>query len=327
MLPPQLRLLPIQRNRWRIIARLPLLRLLWLIVGSGLPYLGWAADVAIIKAANIVPYQEAVAGFKEKFNGQITEYVLTPGKDIKDELELKVQKKQIHILFSLGTDALVLTKGYANNIPLVYAFVLDPDAVLTPLSTLERAHVTGVTMNIPAHAQFTELLKLRPKTQRVGVVYDPSRSQALVDDARRAARALGLTLVDRPIQSTAEAIDAYSALRDAAEVIWMVPDATAISPESLKFLMLFSLRNNLPVIGISDKYVKMGAFFALSFDARDMGRQAGELANRLLSDAPSTPLVAVAPRKFSISINLKSATSLGLNVPQEVLEAATMVYR
>ncbi|MEQ6341680.1 MAG: ABC transporter substrate-binding protein [Gammaproteobacteria bacterium] len=308
-------------------ARYRIFRLFWLAVGCGLAGSGVAAEVAIIKAADILPYQEAVAGFKEKFSGQVTEYVLAPGDGVENALQEGLRKNRIDIMLSLGTDALALAKRHVNTVPVVYGFVLDPGAALAGMAAPERARIAGLSMNVPAHAQFTALLKIRPGTKKVGVVYDPGRSQALVDEARGAARALGMTLVDRPIKSAAEAIDAYTALRGEADVMWMVPDATAISPESLKFLMLFSLRNNFPVIGIADKYVKMGALFALSFDAKDIGRQAAELAIRLLDGIPAAPLASVAPRKLAMSINLKSATSLGISVPQDVIDTATVVYR
>lgn len=303
------------------------IRLFWLVVGCGLAASGGAAEVAIIKAADILPYQEAVAGFKEKFSGQITEYVLAPGGGVERALQDGLLKKRIDLMLSLGTDALTLGKRHAISVPVVYGFVLDPGAALAGMAAPERARVAGLSMNISAHAQFTVLLKIRPGTKKVGVVYDPSRSQALIDEALGAARALGIMLVARPIKSTAESIDAYSALRGEAEVIWMVPDATAISPESLKFLMLFALRNNIPVIGIADKYAKMGALYALSFDAKDIGREAAELATRLLDSTPAAPLSPVAPRQFTLSINLRSAASLGISVPQDMIDAAKAVYR
>lgn len=303
------------------------IRLFWLVVGCGLAGAGGAAEVAIIKAADLAPYQEAVAGFKERFSGQVTEYVLAPGDGVERALQDGLRKNRIDLMLSLGTDALALAKRYANAVPVVYGFILDPGTALAGMAAPERARVAGLLMTIPAHAQFTALLKIRPGTKKIGVVYDPGRSQALVDEAHVAARALGITLVDRSIKSAAESIAAYTALRGEAEVIWIVPDATAISPESLNFLMLFSLRNNIPVIGIADKYVKMGALFALSFDAKDIGREAAELATRLLESTPAAPLPPVAPRKFILSINLRSAASLGISVPQDMIDAAKAVYR
>ncbi len=305
----------------------PGFRLFWLIMGCMFAASGRAAEVAIVKAADILPYQQAVAGFKEKFNGQVTEYVLTSGESVERALQDGIRQKRIGIMMSLGTDALALTRRYASTVPVVYSFVLDPGPLLVSIPAAERARIAGLLMNIPAQVQLATLLRIRPGTRRVGVVYDPARSQALVDEARNAVRALGMTLVERPVKSVTESIDAYAALLGEAEVILMMPDATVISTESLQFLMLFSLRNNIPVIGIADKYVKMGALFALSFDTRDIGRQAAELANRLLDNTNAAPLAPVAPRKFAMSINLKSVASLGLSVPQEVIDTATTVYR
>lgn len=307
--------------------RYRLTRLFWLAVGCGLAGSGGAAEVAIIKAADIAPYQEAVAGFKEVFSGQVTEYVLAPGNGVERALQDGLLKKRIDLMLSLGTDALTLSMRHAHSVPVVYSFVLDAGSVLGGMAAPERARVAGLSMNIPVLAQFTALLKIRPGTKKVGVVYDPSRSQSLMVEALGAARVLGLTLVDRPIKSAAESIDAYSSLRGAAEVIWMVPDATALSPESLKFLMLFSLSNNIPVMGIADKYVKMGALLALSLDTKDLGHQAAEIATQLLDSPPATPLPPRAPRQFTLSINLRSAASLGITVPQDMIAAAKTVYR
>jgi transcription initiation factor TFIID TATA-box-binding protein len=79
-------------------------------------------------------------------------------------------------------------------------------------------------------------------------------------------------------------------------------------------MLLFAFRNRIPVIGISDKYVKSGVLLALSFDSEDIGRQAGELANRILSGEDVKKFSLIKPRMVKLSINLNTAEKIGIKI-------------
>ncbi|MBI5874992.1 MAG: ABC transporter substrate-binding protein [Deltaproteobacteria bacterium] len=293
-----------------------------------MPPFAYAGDVAAVKSVDIVPYREAVNGFKNVVNKRVHEYVIMDEKGMDNSVVLRLKEQKTDLIFALGTDALALAKGEFKNTPVVFAFVLNPDAVIgKDIDAVAQGNIKGIDMIAPPMEQFNALLEIAPKVKRIGVIYDPSKTQDIINDAAIAAKSLGLTLVTREIKSGGEAIDAVSDMEGKIDALWMAPDTTAITRESIEYMLLFSFRNRVPVIGISDKYVKEGALLALSFDSEDMGRQAGEVAMKILEGGDTTHIHLLKPRKLKLSINLNTAEKLGLNISERVISKADKKYR
>lgn len=281
-----------------------------------------AEDIAAVKSVDILPYRDAVKGFKEVVKANVYEYCL--GVDDNSLILLRLTETQgTDLIFTLGTDALTLVKDEFRDIPIVFTFVLNPaDAIKS-----RSPHITGIDINIPPEEQFNALLQVVPQVKRIGVIYDPSKSQSIINEAETAAKKLGISLVSRKIDSKSEAINAITMMEGNVDAIWMAPDTTAITPESIKYMLLFAFRNRIPVIGISDKYVKDGVLLALSFDSEDIGRQAGEVANSILSGRDIKKFSLIKPRTFKFSINLNTAEKIGIKIPERVIQIADKVYK
>lgn len=114
-------------------------------------------------------------------------------------------------------------------------------------------------------------------------------------------------------------------LKGEVDAIWMLPDTTVVTPESIEFLLLFSLTNRIPILTFSDKYVQMGAIMALDIDPYDLGRQGGDLIRRILSGAPVEQVQRVEPRSMVMTVNAKVARKLGLTLSEEALGRARVI--
>jgi putative ABC transport system substrate-binding protein len=79
-------------------------------------------------------------------------------------------------------------------------------------------------------------------------------------------------------------------------------------------------------MGISP-FVRSGALLALSCDNADIGRQAGELAVKILNGARPTDLPITVPEKIRLAINLKTAKRIGLNIPSQIVDKADEVFK
>lgn len=293
----------------------------------GLPPIALGQEIVIVKSNDIAPYRAAVKGFKSTINAEVNEFVLDKRSDKRAKRKfIKKDKKNRNLIFTLGTDAFVAARANHPDTPIVFAFILNPDSALQRAVNNSYSNVAGITMTIPPAIQFKTLLEADPSITRIGVVYDPSKTGKLIDEAKKAARKLGIELVDKPIETRPESINAIDEMRGMVDAIWMAPDTTAITRESSEYMLLFSIKYNVPLIGISDKYVKNGALFAFSFDSEDMGRQAGELAKKMLSGEKVRNVSFYGPRTFRLSMNLNIAKKLGLNIPKQLIKKADKVY-
>lgn len=288
-----------------------------------LPSLAGAADVTAIKSIDIIPYKEAVNGFRDTVKARVHEYVLMDEKGMDNSVVLRIKAQKTDLIFTLGTDAFQMVKEEFKDTPIIYAFVLNPEKIVGN----RAADITGIDMSIPPERQFSALMDMLPSARRIGVIFDPAKSQGLVDDAEAAARDLGITLTAKRITRSSDAIVAITEMEEKIDALWMIPDTTAVTPESVENMLLFSFKSGIPLIGISDKYVRNGALFALSFDNEDIGRQAGEMASRILSGESISTMTMLKPRKLRMSINMNTAKKLGLNIPERVVSKSDKVYR
>ena len=92
-------------------------------------------------------------------------------------------------------------------------------------------------------------------------------------------------------------------------------------------MLLLSYRQQIPLLGLSERHAKMGAVAALSFASnRDIGRQAGELATRVLAGEPAAALPYTTARA-KLTVNLKAAKKLGIEIPPGLLEEAESIVK
>ena len=172
----------------------------------------------------------------------------------------------------------------------------------------------GVSMNIPPNRQLQALLQTLPRTKSVGLLYDPKNTGYLVEEARQAAGEMDIVLTAKEIHHPRDVATSAMEMKGDIDVFWMLPDVTVMTPETVEFLVLFSLKYRIPLLAFSEKYLDLGAFVSTGIDAFDMGAQAGDMANKILSGRQVKNVQQALARKYVVSTNLMIAGKLGIGL-------------
>lgn len=98
------------------------------------------------------------------------------------------------------------------------------------------------------------------------------------------------------------------------EVLWLLPDQTVISPETVRFLFDFAIAYKIPVVSFSKQYLAFGAFMSIGVDVFDIGRQTGEMANRIFNGKPTDKIAPAEAQKVVVTINRTVAGKLGIPI-------------
>ncbi|MCZ7626551.1 MAG: ABC transporter substrate-binding protein [Candidatus Methylomirabilis sp.] len=285
-----------------------------------------AARIVALKSADVDVYNEALEGFKSASPGSaIIEYDMEGDfqKGKKFLARLKSGAKP-DLILAVGVWALQVVAEEIPDIPVVFAMVLNPTTVIGH----EARNITGASMNVPIDQQLALLKKVSPQVKRVGVIYDPSKTGWLVRQAERIAKDQGLKLVTKTITSPKESFAVLDALQDEIDALWILPDLTVLAPESVQYMLLFSFRHKIPVLGLSENQARMGALLGVSFESGwDIGSQAAELASSILSGRRTEEIPFTTARKVRLTVNLKSAGKLGVHLPKEIIDRADVVIR
>jgi putative ABC transport system substrate-binding protein len=118
---------------------------------------------------------------------------------------------------------------------------------------------------------------------------------------------------------------ALESLASHADVLWGIADPVVLNSQTAQPILLFSLRNRIPFIGLSLTWVKAGALYALDRDYTDIGMQCGELALQVIQGKPAGTLPPAPPRKAVYSVNLKTAHQLKVEIPRDLVQGAQSV--
>ncbi len=275
-----------------------------------------ASEIIAIKSAEIKPYNEALEGFKRSFDRDVTEVVMTEAEPA--EVLRKVHNSGATAVFAIGMDALNLA-GSVRDIPVIYAMV--PHA---PTQSSETRPLSGVSMYIPPDRYISSMIELFEGAKRIGVIYDPRHSEAYIREALQSAQARGVELVLKKASKPSEIPALIDSMKNKIDVFWMLPDATVVNPETVKYLLLFSFQNKVPVFTFSRKYVEIGSAAGLYAAPFDMGIQAGEIARKIVMEKNPKAVRADA-RKTIVAVNGKIMRKLGIKVRPGLLDRAENV--
>jgi putative ABC transport system substrate-binding protein len=303
-----------------------------LLVGLTLPAPGKDVRIVVVESRRLKAYDDAFEGFAEAitkrgFEIDYRRYVIGTDIEAADGLRDLVDTEDTALVLALGTQAAKLVKDAAICVPSVFSMVSEPgQSGLLNSGRNGGTPMTGVCLDVPVEEQFASLLDVVPRAQKIGVIYNPDESEFIVDEARSAANRMNLGLVTYPIHSESEVQEALTALRPRIDALWLVSDRTVLTTQSLQYVFLFAFQTNLPLMGLSDHFVKMGALFAVGPDYRDVGMQSGEFAAQILTGRDPEQLPVASPRKVLLSLNLRTAEIIGLRIPDVVVRKASSIY-
>lgn len=273
--------------------------------------------VVVLKSADIVPYNEAVEGFK-KTCGCITEEISLSDTEAEN-LKQMILDQTPELILTVGVDALSQAVGI-NDIPIVYSMVPNPN----PVDFSDRS-ISGVNMNIPPEKYINAIIELFPAAKRIGVVYDPKHLDLFIKEAGSHAKNRGLELVLRPVHRPADVLSSIDSLRNMIDIFLMLPDVTVVNSETFKYMLGFSFQNRLPLFTFTKKYVEMGAAAGLHVLPQSMGAQAGEIVRRILIDKNTRIPLRVDAKISGLVVNDTILKKLGAVVNDESVRRAAHV--
>lgn len=298
------------RESGRLLAGLVAL-LLWMFSSAA-----HAAEVVIFKSNDIAAYNQAIGSFKAALPPAttVTEYNLQGDLEQGRKFAKRVRASDALLVLAVGLKAALAAKLEIVDIPVVYCMVLDPDRY-----DLKAPNMLGVLLEVPLDRQLAVIHDFLPDARRFGVLYDPAKSGPAIAEARRQAKVRGFELNARPVSSEKDVPAATRALLPKVDALWLIPDSTVLNEDSLRFLLGAGLDLNVPIVGFSAEFVRSGALLGLSVSYPDTGRQAGQLAKRLLEGRLLPRGDTVAPDQIRLSLNQKTAKFLRLTIPEDIL--------
>lgn len=276
-----------------------------------------ARGVLVVQSLQIKPYNEALQGFLSVCKVNTSKQI--SAKLSKADLARIARKNDPDLILAIGMDALEKVKDL-HNVPIVYLMVLNPQKLVH-----DSSNVTGVSLNILPEKQLSVLRQMLPHARKIGLLYEPDKSGAFVRKAQSAARKMDFELLSKKVLSPGDATAALGGLKGQIDALWLLPDTTVVTPQTIDLLLLSAIENRIPVYTFADKYAEKGALLALEVDAVEAGKQAGEMANMILAGTDAHSIPQTDAQSGTLTINMVVAKKLGIPVNGNVANKARVI--
>jgi len=292
-------------------------------VGMGAQTSAWGQDIIILKSADVGPYNAAASSFKKTLSPkiEILEYDLQGDLAQGRKLGRKIRASPAKLVVAIGLKAALAAKLEILDIPIIFCMVLAPGKY-----DLTRGNLTGVGLKIPINNQFAMIKRLVPNLKRIGVLFDPTKTKHTVQQAKTLTSKQGLQLLARPVSSPEDVPATLRSLLPNIDVLWLIPDSTVLTKDSLDFLLSTTLEAHIPVLGFSSGLVRSGVLAGLYINYAKVGKQVAGLAEKLLEGKSIPQGTLLPPEHVSVAINRQIAEYLGISLPPQLLADAEEVY-
>jgi len=245
------------------------------------------------------------------------------------DLAAELVSAQVDVIVTGGTPPAKTLKNATRTIPIVMAIVGDPVAAGL-VDSLARPGGNATGFSIVAtdlSGRRLQLLKeIVPGLSSVAVLSNVANPQSQMElgETQSAARRLDLRLHSVPISADTSIEDALEKIKkEPVQALIVVTDAILYSQR--RQILDWAAGNRLPAMYPYREFPDAGGLVSYAPNVSDLFRRAASYVDRSIKGANPGDLPVEQPTKFELVINLKTAKSLGLDIPPGVLAIADEV--
>lgn len=231
------------------------------------------------------------------------------------------------LIGAISTPAAQSMANATKEIPIVCTAIADfENAKLMTSEAKPDANVTGTHDRGPLDKQVALIREIQPNVKTIGILYNSSEINSVIQAKRlrEECAPLGIEVKELTVNSTNDVQQVAEAFIGSVDAIFVPTDNVVAS--SIPNLMAIAHRGKIPVYGAEAGHVKSGAFASESISFYDIGVRAGEMAADILEGKKTVKDIPVeGAAQSKLYINKQEMDTLGLQIPQSVLDRATII--
>ena len=229
------------------------------------------------------------------------------------------------VILTNSTPATVAVRDITRTTPTIFVQVSDPvGAGVVQSLARPRGNLTGFTNFDPSTAgKWLELLKrLAPNITRVAYLFNPNSAPLLYAKAvDTTAPLLSIKSIPAAVHNAVEIERALEQIaRESDSALLVLPDL--FNATNRQSIIALAARHRLPAVYPFRYFAADGGLMSYGTEVLETYRQAASYVDRILKGERPSDLAVQQPTKFELVINLKTARTLGLTVPNTLLVAA-----
>jgi len=249
--------------------------------------------------------------------------------DILSGLAVDLVRSNVDVIVTGGTSAAKALEAATRTIPIVMAIVADPVAAgLVDSLARPGANATGFSIVAPelGTKRLQLLNEIAPNLSSIAVLSNSKNPQSKIEmkEMRTAAQAMGLQLHPAEISSEDDLENAFLVMNKVgAQALIVLTDPILFSQR--KRIIDLASKYKLPAVYSFQGFVEEGGLLSYGPSDVDLFRRAAGYVDRILKGAKPGELPVEQPTKFDLYVNLRTAKTLGLTMPESFLSRADKV--
>jgi len=234
------------------------------------------------------------------------------------------------LIIGMTTPAVAALVKETKTIPIVFAGIVDPVG-RGFVSNMARpgGNVTGIlNFEFSMGGKWLETLKqIAPAVRRVALLFNPETAPFAPSFVRVIENSATSFAVEPTADSVYDTAQLERVMTDLAAKpgggLIVLPDVFTVGHRDL--IIGLAARHRVPAVYPLRAFAVSGGLISDSGDTSDILRRTASYVDRILKGAKPDDLPVQSPTKFELVINLKTAKSLGLEIPPMLLARADEV--
>jgi len=244
------------------------------------------------------------------------------------EFAAEFVRLKVEVIVTSGTPTVVAAKQATSTIPIVFATAGDPvGAGLVASLARPGGNVTGLSLQITdlAGKRLELLREVVPGLRRLAIMGNVGNPATVreIAEVQAGAQTLSLEVAMFEIRRAEDIAPVFEALKGRAEALY-VPSDPLMNSNRVRINTL-ALGAQMPTLYSVAENVKAGGLMSYGPNRPDLYRRAADYVDKILRGARAGELPVEQPTKFDLIINLTTAKTLGLTIPESFLLRANEV--
>jgi len=225
-----------------------------------------------------------------------------------------------------GSDAIVALSGQVKDRPIFGIDMADPVTLgLAKSLDAPGGNLTGSVAYVDPGQLLDKVLEIQPGITTLGTIYNPSAQnmKEWIVDLRAAMGDAGLKLVEATISGAGDVTQAARSLNGRVDAVLLGPDADVLS--SFDAVASAATAGKLPLYTNGGDPSVAGVLAGIGPDYTQTAQAAADVAAKVLQGADAATTAFAQTTVLDVTVNSATADQLGLTVPQDVLDSATVL--
>lgn len=269
----------------------------------------------------------AERGYKEGVNVTIDRQNAQADQSNLQNIAARFVSNDSKILFAIATPAAQTLAAATKTIPIVATAVTNFEvAKLVASNEKPGGNVTGVSDINPVAEQFALLMKFAPDAKAIGTIYNSSEinSTYQIELLKKAASAAGVEVVEASVSSVNDIQQAVASLKGKVGGLYLPTDNIIAS--AVPVLMKSVFEAGIPTVAGEGGMVRAGVLASIAVDYYTLGKMTGAMGADILDGKKKPADMPIQSQKAEkVLVNLKTAETMGIKIPEDILKTAETV--